>query len=404
MKLFQSSIEVFIIFVLFCASGVHADPFIGLPGTRAKAMGGAFCGIADDASAVWYNPAGTAAGDYEFVFEWSQAISKDTKNKGDDYDLSLYGVNPTALTNDENNSFMAIKGLEKDIEQNVLGYVFYYLSPYTIDWYFPPENKKSKTFGNFREKMSIIGIATAVSSYNNHLMFGITIEYLLMRFEIDDIYIFDDINNYSKISINDNHSHGFSGSFGFLGVLFDNKEHAIRAKVGGVYRLGSTCNAFPFTESDTEIVTKQMVFSKPSSFDLGFSFSKSFTSLRSAFLFAGQIGETDWSQTNDIIKNKYKKTSIGAEWQIAFENKLRLAFRCGTYSSDADKPEQGWPDVKGTTFGIGALLSEKWGIGALFAEKWGLDCTYENRDFSLRNSGFTSQNISLISLSLTFTF
>ncbi|ETR65177.1 MAG: hypothetical protein OMM_14682 [Candidatus Magnetoglobus multicellularis str. Araruama] len=118
---------------------------------------------------------------------------------------------------------------------------------------------------------------------------------------------------------------------------------------------------------------------------------KSFTSLRSAFLFAVQYGETDWSQSNDTIENKYTKSSLGAEWQIALKNDFRIAFRTGMYTSEASKSDQGWPDVTGLT----------WGIGTLIYENIGIDCTYEFRNISFE--GTESEDISLLSLALTMT-
>jgi hypothetical protein len=44
-------------------STVHAQEF-GAVGTRAAGMGGAFVGVADDATAIYWNPAGLAAGSY----------------------------------------------------------------------------------------------------------------------------------------------------------------------------------------------------------------------------------------------------------------------------------------------------------------------------------------------------
>ena len=58
-KVSATFITIFFLITL-TGSQTFADPFMNYPGARAKAMGGAFTGIADDASAVWYNPAGLA--------------------------------------------------------------------------------------------------------------------------------------------------------------------------------------------------------------------------------------------------------------------------------------------------------------------------------------------------------
>ena len=48
---------------LLAASGAGAQDFAAV-GSRAAGMGGAFVGVADDATAIYWNPAGLAAGSY----------------------------------------------------------------------------------------------------------------------------------------------------------------------------------------------------------------------------------------------------------------------------------------------------------------------------------------------------
>ena len=55
-------IAVFALFLpLTLPASLHAQTFGGV-GTRAEGMGGAFVAVADDASAVYWNPAGIATG------------------------------------------------------------------------------------------------------------------------------------------------------------------------------------------------------------------------------------------------------------------------------------------------------------------------------------------------------
>jgi hypothetical protein len=53
--------RIMIVFTLLLPSLAHAQPFGGI-GARAEGMGGAFVAIADDATAVYWNPAGVATG------------------------------------------------------------------------------------------------------------------------------------------------------------------------------------------------------------------------------------------------------------------------------------------------------------------------------------------------------
>ena len=58
-------------FCLLTQASASAQSFEAL-GTRAQGMGGAFVGVADDASAVYWNPAGLAFGSYvTLVIDWS---------------------------------------------------------------------------------------------------------------------------------------------------------------------------------------------------------------------------------------------------------------------------------------------------------------------------------------------
>ena len=56
-------LPVLVPLVTFCAGAAHAQPFETL-GTRALGMGGAFVAVADDASSVYWNPAGLVTGHF----------------------------------------------------------------------------------------------------------------------------------------------------------------------------------------------------------------------------------------------------------------------------------------------------------------------------------------------------
>ena len=65
------------VLVLLCLPGGVAPAFAQLPdaiGVRAQGMGGAFTALADDANAVWWNPAGLASGAFlNMVIEYGEA-------------------------------------------------------------------------------------------------------------------------------------------------------------------------------------------------------------------------------------------------------------------------------------------------------------------------------------------
>ena len=411
------------LFFTWClmVSLVYADPFMSYPGTRAKAMGGAFCGIADDASAVWYNPAGIAGDDsFDFIIEWSKAIVQKDETKGNIFDLSQYGIDPDSLAAEKNKFFVSFKFSNRNnYSSDRIGFSLYYVSPYTIDWYFPPKTNAGEAFGTFEEDLNIYGLAAAFSAYEQLFKFGFTLEYVKIDFKPENLKIVSNYNsqtNYiENLSLIHTSANGFSYSFGIISVLMDNKQYAVKLKAGSVYRAESTSSISSGLSSDEEKdedeklsseeeayikmkvnAAEKLLFEKPSSFDYGFSLSKGFYSLRSVFLVSLQHSRTDWSNSNDTIQNKYKKTSFGTEWQIASNTRTffsHFAFRGGWYESKSTLPKQGWPDVKGTTFGIGILYD---GI-------WGLDLTYEDRDifYEIRDKG---TNFSLLSFAVTATW
>jgi len=339
-------------------SPLNADPMISYPGTRAKGMGGAFTGIADDSSSVWYNPAGLGLtkSRYENAFEWSQTPGRKLKRGQSDPSKKF---DDGELTNNGNNLFISFTGI-------YLG--FFYCSPYSMDWKFSNKEKLGTELAQIHERIRMLGLAFAFPVLKDRISLGVTIEHVkhtLGHLEYDE-------NGKSKL---DHETSKISGSFGILAVPLDLKQYGIKFKLGGVYHLKS--------ESSNTLL------GKPLSYDFGASVTKSFTSLKSSFLFSIQHGFTQY----DAVNNDYNKTSFGAEWSIVPQQKLPLciSFRTGYYTSNATEKERGWPDVNAFTAGIGLLLSD--GIP-------GLEFAYENRNLSYYTD--EEESVSIISLSVFF--
>ena len=91
------------IFPLFVAllgllpSVAHAQTFPTV-GTRAQGMGGAFVGVADDGTAIYWNPAGLAAGSY-FSLALDHAVGEPTEQarRGGDFKNTIIAVSMPAL-------------------------------------------------------------------------------------------------------------------------------------------------------------------------------------------------------------------------------------------------------------------------------------------------------------------
>ena len=91
------------IFVVFGAligllpSLAHSQTFPAV-GTRAQGMGGAFVGVADDGTAIYWNPAGLASGSY-FSLALDHGVGEPTQQgtRGGDSKNTIIGVSMPAL-------------------------------------------------------------------------------------------------------------------------------------------------------------------------------------------------------------------------------------------------------------------------------------------------------------------
>ena len=87
----------FVIFLGLMPAAVGAQTFPAV-GTRAQGMGGAFVGVADDGTAIYWNPAGLAAGSY-FSLAVEHGVGEPTQQGqlGGDSKNTLIGVSMPAL-------------------------------------------------------------------------------------------------------------------------------------------------------------------------------------------------------------------------------------------------------------------------------------------------------------------
>ena len=107
---------IWLLIILFSVGYIEqaqADPFLNYPGGRAKAMAGTFTAVADDNSAVWFNPAGIAG-----------CVTSDTVEGG-----QVISVTDEAGKLDTGDSSFLIGG---KFSADAYGVGLFYYSPYTI--------------------------------------------------------------------------------------------------------------------------------------------------------------------------------------------------------------------------------------------------------------------------------
>lgn len=379
--------------ILSSVNQANADVFLSYPGTRSRAMGGAATGVANDAGACWYNPAGMTGEGTDLIAEWSQALSiKDSDG---------------SLDNDENAFFFGGKFSGED---SVWGVGVFWYTPYTMK-YFLNRQAPGEVSGLLVETIHIIGLVPAFSLFDDMIKIGGSLEWVHLNVSESRSELY--YTNYSgetwriawdKESGEEN-ANGFSGSLGLLFTPLDYKPWGLSMSFGGVYRFESTASfsggddeGADFDDTPEADALKDVLFTKPSSWEAGFSLSKTFTKAYSALLFSAQYGITDWTKGSEIFEIEYEKLSFGIEWvfskELVFIN--AIALRGGYYESNLTDAVEGWPDVTGISFGIGLLLGESFGV----------ESTYEIREVEFKDEIYSGYNddIGLVSVALTYAF
>lgn len=371
-RLFLLKIIYVCLVVAVCVIPVtaFADTMISYPGTAARAMGGAYTAVGQDASAVWYNPAALSYDAKDLILEYSNAPNIDY-SKGE-------------VDSNEHAFFGAFKSGDDDF-----GWGLFIYTPYSWNFLvFSPE-----ATGDLEQDLYLfgLGLSKKVMSSDTYgtLRVGGTIEGTFLAFGDSEL-----VNSFgSEIEIDAaNDSVGFSGSVGVLYELPVQKlVTGLKASIGAVYR-------FESVGEDTSNIDELDVFDdiavhKPSSWDVGFSVTQSIDKYRSKITLSGQYGRTEYSDISELLDFQYRKASIGAEFVYGLNSEIFkfIALRGGYYKSNVSDSEFGFPDVNGYTFGLGTKLGDHWGI----------DLAYEKRELEFEN-GFDQDDVDLFSIALTY--
>lgn len=364
----------------------QAQNFLSLPGVRARAMGGAFVGLANDASAVWYNPAGIATPGRDTIVEWSEAVGvaevdivQDSFINGGMLDLEAFRDFADSGLIDQFNyevnratPFVSLKW-----ESNV-GYAIgvYFARPYTFDWFYLPDLEADADvsyrtiFGKLKQDLNLFGIAPAFAFADGRFKLGATLEYVSVRYSDSNFYLLDltpDDTSWSRVNVSEAKlSSGLSYSTGTLIELLPDevsKAKGVWLRIGATYRAKSDPKLEEDAENPRSLLLNNLLLQKPKSWEIGMSFTKAFThkSQRgSTFTLAGQTGTTDFQASNDAFSLEYVTHNLGLEYVYSLNTGRHLALRGGTYTSKTDGED--WPDISATTAGIEAKLGDKFSI------------------------------------------
>jgi hypothetical protein len=333
------------------AGPAFAGPFESAPGTRARAMGGAFTAVADDASATWHNPAGLA-GRKERVAtgEWGQGAAVD---------------DPSGDVSGENAFFVGGHYAEPE-------YAFgaFFLTPYTIQYYSMDRGGRNEAFGKVEESIQVVSVPLAIApgAFEGRLKFGGTVEWVRADIGGSEIVFRDDTGFANGYAADEDSASDVSGSVSVLAHAVDTKQ--LRLSLGATYRFGATADIGEEAKrEDGDTGISDLFFDKPPSYDLGASVwlplgGETLNAMRRTSLtLSAQYGKTDWGEANDgAIDLEYDRYSGGLE--VAFDRERaqisRWALRGGYYLSDPTGDAAGfdWPEVTGITYGLGMTIGK----------------------------------------------
>ena len=370
----------FVFFLSELAGTGWCDLFISYPGTRAKAMGGAFVGVADDSSACWYNPAGLATLGIDWTGEYSQALSVDDNGEYDNSNTSLFFGFKGGIEYGK-------KGGVNEGNSGGLG-LFYY-KPYNVQTVLsgvPSSN--GYIAGRLDEGIHIVGLVGA-GDVGHGLKLGCSLEVVNVGLEDSDLYEYKKGGSLRR-KVDVKNMTGLSASLGLLwdAVRVEEKNWGLR--LGAAYRLPSAIT----TEQNNNLekdMEDRVIFKKPASYDFGVSLTKPLW--RVIVTLSGQWGQTDYGTASDYWDFKYSRAAGGAEVMVVVFKDYTLYLRGGGSKAEPDDDEF-WPDIATVSAGFGFDIGKNTNIEA----------AWERRAINWTNDYKEDQDIDLFSASLNISF
>jgi hypothetical protein len=342
---------------LLVSSQAFADPYLYAPGTKALGMGTAFTAIADDASSVWYNPAGVV-GPQSVVFEVG-------------YDKAeLTSSGETAW---ENETFFIAKA------GNGSGVYFY--NPYHFEQSVNETDRGTAITGQLESTIYLLGFAVGdylISPDDSGKELGFFTD-MSYGWGMELGYIATGSSNLSagatELSVDD--TLGGSLSAGLLTTLYKTNErdwYMPSVKMGLVYR----SEMFILEDSLTEEIVNgetylasDYLITKPESYEVGLAFVSTMFSSKNMGVFtyelAAQMGNTDYKD----LELEFEKIAYGLNLTWARQSELfkQFSIRVGQYTSEEKEFSF---EVTGNTIGLSVVASDEWIFELAYEDReWG---------------------------------
>jgi len=353
-------------------TALMADSLGTAPGTKARAMGGAFTAVANNNSAIYFNPAGLIVweeGQEEFnafTAEIGTALSLDSEdyvNNGDEY------------ADDYNNYFWGVSHFGKDVGFGVGSYSLYSArNPYPTSGYIEQENKILALAGAFK-------LTDSLYPGGGKISIGGTIGYAWTY-------------NFWDSEVDPDQADAESGiwSLALKARLYESNEFNVDFGVN--YRAETDYDT-------TALATVEVVpwnIPEETAFGLAVSVPTEFANITVAYDYK-DIGyqsatEAEPGKENTSLFGQGDVTShcLGAE--LAFE---QLQVRAGYYKDSADESTD--LAVRNTMEGEGYTA----GVGFTF-DQWNLEAAVEKREITAINFDDDSSDNTYYSVSANYVF